>query len=75
MDPDGFYHVVKAEEENIRILEGMAASEPSETASLLLQELADDERKHLEIMENIYDFVEKPHSYLECGEFSNLNQL
>jgi rubrerythrin len=75
MDPDGFYHIVKAEEENIRMLEGMAATEPSETASLLLQELADEEKKHLEVIENIYDFMEKPHTYLEWGEFSNLNQL
>ena len=74
-DPDGFYHIVKAEEENIRMLEGMAATEPSETASLLLHELADEEKKHLETIENIYDFIEKPHTYLEWGEFSNLSQL
>lgn len=74
-DPDGFGHVVKAEEENIRMLEGMAATDTSETASVLLHQLAEDERKHLEVMENIYDFVEKPHTYLEWGEFSNLNQL
>lgn len=74
-DPDGFCHIITAEEENVRMLEGMAATEPSETARLLLHELADEERKHLDVMENIYDFVEKPHAYLEWGEFSNLNQL
>jgi hypothetical protein len=41
----------------------------------ILQMLADEERKHLEIMENIYDFVEAPKNYLAWGEFGNLKDF
>jgi len=74
-DQDGFWHIVKAEEEAIRLYEGMAAAETQPNARLLLQKIADDEKKHLEVIENIYDFVESPHTYLEWGEFSNLHRL
>ena len=74
-DPDAFYHVVKAEEENIRLLEGMAAVEPHPTAQMLLQKFAEEEQQHLAKIENIYDFIEAPHTFLEWGEFSNLHPL
>ncbi|MBI5656188.1 MAG: ferritin family protein [Geobacter sp.] len=74
-DPDGFWHIVKAEEENIKLLEGMAAAELKDEARVLLSKIADDEKKHLEIIEGIYEFIETPHTYLEWGEFSNLHPL
>ncbi|RQW77221.1 MAG: ferritin, partial [Geobacter sp.] len=59
-DPNGFRHVVKAEEASIKLYEKLADQEPDETVAGLLRQLADEERHHLEIMENIYDFVEAP---------------
>lgn len=74
-DRDSFEHVVKAEEEVIRLFEGMARAEQSEGTRKILTMLADGERKHLEEIEGIYEFVEKPDCYLEWGEFSNLKTL
>jgi rubrerythrin len=37
--------------------------------------LAAEERRHLNMVENIYDFVEAPRSFLAWGEFSNLREL
>jgi rubrerythrin len=74
-DPDGYEHIVKAEEENIRMLEGVAAVEPNRTARDLLSQFAAHKRNELSEIENIYDFVESPHTYLEWGEFSNLHPL
>ena len=74
-DPDAFWHIVKAEEENIRLLEGMAAAEPHEGARTLFLKIAEDEKRHLETIENIYEFMEIPHTFLEWGEFSNLHPL
>lgn len=34
--------------------------------------IADEERKHLSIDENIHDFVESPKNFPAWGEFSNL---
>jgi rubrerythrin len=73
-DEDGYRHAVSAEEESIRIYEDLAADEPNEAAAELLRRLADEERHHLELMVNIYDFVESPRTYLAWGEFGNLRE-
>jgi hypothetical protein len=36
--------------------------------------IAEEERKQLNIVENIYSFVESPKTYLAWGEFSNLKE-
>jgi rubrerythrin len=74
-DADGYEHIVKAEEENIRMLEGMAAAEPHGAARILMHQMAESKRRQLEEIENIYDFVETPRTFLEWGEFSNLHPL
>ena len=74
-DPDGFGHVVTTEEEIISVLEGLAVCDPQKAICKVMQRIANDEKKHLSKIENIYDFVEAPHSYLEWGEFSNLTPL
>jgi rubrerythrin len=71
-DPDGFKHAIRIAEEGIKLYEEMAGKETKPVAVKVLLMLAEEERKHLEIMENIYDFVEAPHTYLAWGEFSNL---
>jgi len=74
-DRDAFEHVVHAEEDVIRLFEGMAHAEKSEGTRKILAMLARDEKEHLAEIEEIYDFVEKPDCYLEWGEFSNLKTL
>jgi rubrerythrin len=74
-DPDAFLHILKAEEETIRLLEGMAKAESRANTRILLERMAEDEKAHLASIENIYDFVETPRTYLEWGEFSNLHPL
>lgn len=74
-DADAFDHLVKTEEEVIELLDGMAKAEGEENTRELLALLAEEEKQHLSRMENIYEFVEAPRSYLEWGEFSNLHPL
>jgi rubrerythrin len=71
-DYDGYRHAVKQEEMSIGIYEKLADQEPNKAAAELMRRLAEEERHHLEVMENIYDFVEAPLTYLAWGEFSNL---
>ncbi len=73
-DPDGFKHAIRIAEEGIKLYEEMAGKETNPVAVKVLLMLAEEEWKHLEIMENIYDFVEAPHTYLAWGEFSNLKE-
>lgn len=73
-DYDGYRHAIKAEEASIRLYEELAEQEPNAAAAQLLRQLADEERHHLAVVENIYDFVESPQTYLAWGEFSNLRE-
>ena len=73
-DHDGFRHALKQEEISIGLYEKLADQEPNEDAADLMRRLADEERHHLKMMENIYEFVEAPRTYLAWGEFSNLQE-
>jgi len=74
-DPDAYLHVVKEEEASIKLYEDLAAQAENDATRGILLTLADEERKHLNIVENIYYFVEAPRTYLEWREFSNLKPL
>lgn len=74
-DPDAYRHVVKEEEETIEFFDQLGNQADSEALKRLCVLLADKEREHLSMLENIYFFVEEPRTYLEWGEFSNLRSL
>ncbi len=71
-DPDAYSQTVRREEEGIRFYEEMAAQAKDDGVRDILLMIADEERKHLNIVENIYSFIESPKNYLAWGEFSNL---
>jgi rubrerythrin len=73
-DADGYRHAIDAEEKSIEIYEKMAGEEPKRAVADLFLLIAEEERQHLQVIENIYDFVESPRTYLEWGEFSNLRE-
>lgn len=69
-DLDGYELGMKIEAESVKFYEENARKEQNEGAAKLLQKIADEEKKHFEIMENLYDFVLAPQNYLAWGEFS-----
>jgi len=75
VDVDGYRHAVKAEQHSIGFYENSAGKEENLEVRHLLQALADEEKVHLNIVENIYDFVESPRCFLAWREFSNLKEL
>jgi len=74
-DPDAYRHVVHEEEEAIEFFDQLEKQAENEQMKRICQVLADKEREHLTMLENIYFFVEEPRTYLEWGEFSNLKGL
>jgi len=74
-DPDAYRHVVHEEEETIEFFDQLKNQAENEQMKRICQVLADKEREHLTMLENIYFFVEEPRTYLEWGEFSNLKSL
>jgi len=74
-DPDAYLHVLKDEEKSIKFFDSLAVHAESETMRKVCLAVAEKEREHLRVVENIYSFVEEPQTYLEWGEFSNLKNL
>lgn len=73
-EPDAYQQIVKEEGDGVRFYEELAAqSNDAETRKILFM-MAAEERKHLNIVENIYNFVQSPKNFLAWGEFSNLKE-
>ncbi len=74
-DLDGYRYAMHMEADSVRLYEDMAKKEKSAEGMQLLLKLANEEKKHYNIMENLYDFVLAPQNYLAWGEFSNLKEF
>jgi rubrerythrin len=74
-DLDGYRLGLKIEADSVRLYEDMAKQEQNPETMQVYLKLANEEKKHFNIMENICDFVMKPRYFLEWREFSNLHEL
>ena len=74
-DHEGCRRAIRLAMAGIKLYDKMAAMETSPATAKILGMLAKEERRHLEIMENIYDFVEAPKDFLAWGESSNLREF
>jgi len=74
-DLDGYRYAMHVEADSVKLYEDMAKKENSVECVQLLLKIANEEKKHYNIMENLYDFVLAPQNYLEWGEFSNLKEF
>jgi rubrerythrin len=74
-DLDGYRYAMKIEADSVKLYEDMAKKENSADMVQLLLMIANEEKKHYNIMENLYDFVMAPQNFLAWGEFSNLREL
>jgi rubrerythrin len=74
-DLDGYLFAMKIEADSVRYYEDAAAREDDVSVKDLLLRIAEEEKKHYNIVENIYDFVLRPKYFLAWREFSNLKEL
>lgn len=74
-DADGYMHVMTAETQMLGQCAEMAAQSRDERERELLNWFMADEMKQMREIEEIYEFMEAPQSYLAWGEFSNLRPL
>lgn len=72
---DGYQHARKIEADSVRFYEDMAKKEDNPATVQLLLRIANEEKKHFNIMDNLYDYVLAPQNFLAWGEFSNLKEL
>jgi rubrerythrin len=74
-DLDGYRLGLKIEADSVKLYEDLATKELDPETMQLYLRIANEEKKHFNIMENICDFVLKPRYFLEWREFSNLHEL
>ena len=72
---DGYEHARKIEADSVRFYEDAAGKESNPATAKLLLRFASEEKKHYNIMDNLYDFTLAPQNFLAWGEFSNLKEL
>jgi rubrerythrin len=74
-DLEAYHYVMEVEAAICRLYEDAARREPNAEVQGLLRRIASEERRELEGLRQIYDFVNAPNEFLAWGEFSNLNEF
>jgi rubrerythrin len=74
-DLDAYKVGLKIEADSVKLYEDMAKKEKDPETVQLYLKIANEEKKHYNIVDNICDFVMRPKYYLEWREFSNLQEL
>jgi len=70
-----YKHAMKLEADSFRFYEDAAEKEADDEVKALLVQIAGEEHKHFNIIENIYNFINAPNQHIEWGEFSNLGEF
>jgi rubrerythrin len=73
-ESDQYLQIIEEEQKGISFYDELAAQTKDEETRKILLLIADEERKHLSIVKNIYSFVESPKNFLVNAEFSNLKE-
>lgn len=71
---DAYQYAMKLEKQSVDFYQNAAAKETDAGVKKLLQKIAIEEQKHLNILENIFEFVNAPTRSLVWSEFSNFNE-
>ncbi|OGU07204.1 MAG: ferritin [Geobacteraceae bacterium GWC2_58_44] len=72
---DAYKLALKVEADSVRLYEDMAKKEENPETVQLYLTIANEEKKHYNIIENICDFVMRPKYYLKWREYSDLDDL
>lgn len=62
------------EEESVKFYLGKAAEEQDPGRKAIFKALAEEEKKHLFLLEQIIEFVSRPETWLEDAEFNHLEE-
>jgi len=72
---EGYLYAMKIEADSVKLYEDAATKVADPEQAQLLLKIANEEKKHYNIMDNLYYFVLEPSYYLAWREFSNLREL
>lgn len=74
-DVEAYHYVMGIEAAICRLYEDAARREGNADVRGLLRRIAAEERRELESLQQLFDFVNAPNQFLAWGEFSNLNEF
>jgi len=74
-DIEAYHYVMGIEAAICRLYEDAARREGNAEVRGLLRRIAAEERRELESLQQLFDFVNAPNQFLAWGEFSNLNEF
>jgi rubrerythrin len=74
-DLQGYRHALDVEAASVRMYQQLVEKETDREVKKTLARILEEEKKHYNIVENLYDFALKPEYFLAWGEFSNLREL
>ncbi len=79
-EPEGgleqaYRDALELETAEIRCYTAMLGKTRSGKTKKMLQVIVDEENRHVEDFQNVYDFINAPNQYLATGEFSNLDEF
>jgi rubrerythrin len=72
---EAYRYAMQVEEDSATLYQEAAEKETNPQIRELLLRIATEERKHLNILENVFEFVNAPNQSLVWGEFSNLKEF
>jgi rubrerythrin len=72
---DGYQFARKIEAASVKFYENAAKKESNATIRQLLLRIAEEEKGHYNILDNLYDFTLAPRYFLAWREFSNIKEL
>jgi len=74
-DLEAYQEGMDIERKSYQLYKKAAEQEKDDAVRKVLLQIADEEKKHYEILQNIYCFVNAPNQFLAWGEFSNLGEF
>jgi rubrerythrin len=72
---EAYRYAMQVEADSATLYREAAEKETNQAIRELLLRIANEERKHLNILENVFEFVNAPNQSLVWGEFSNLKEF
>lgn len=71
---DAYRLALKIEADSVKLYEDMARKEENPETVQLILTIANEEKKHYNIVENICDFIARPKYYLRWREFTDIDE-
>jgi len=72
---EAYQYAMQVESDSATLYQEAADKEPNQEIRDILLRIAVEERKHFNIVENVFEFVNAPNQNLVWGEFSNLKDF